>query len=231
MSIPTVNQLALSIMREYGEDSSNSNLVSQVEAWIQDGYDEIGIQAEWQYLFEIESLATVASQRTYQLTGILEQEIACQNIADNMNLVKKTRQQLMELSLDLELLGKPVSWYVENFDNINEKFTIGLYPVPDGIYNLRWFSLLQPIELVSSSKLFFPREFIFLLKDAVRIKFKEDDKDYTGASRISNRFNMNLEKLKRKNDASVAFKPRMAIMDLSSNYDVFVGLPPEHFSR
>lgn len=231
MAIPTVNQLALSLMKEFGEDTSNSNLVSQVEAWIQDCYDEIGLGAEWKYLFEIETLATVASQRTYQLSGVLEQEIACQNVADNMALVKKTRQQLMELHLDINLLGKPVSWYVESFDSTNEKFTVGLYPVPDIIYNLRWLGLLQPIELTSTTKLFFPREFIFLLKDGVRIKFKEDDKDYTGASRISTRYNANLQKLKNRNDSGIAFKPRMAIMDLSSNYDVFVGLPPEHFTR
>jgi hypothetical protein len=231
MSIPTVNSLALSVMREFGESSDNVNLVAQVEEWVRDGYDEIGIKANWKYLFLIESLVTVVSQRLYNLAGVLDQEIACINTQDNTPLEKKERQELMEKGVNLSLTGKPLAWYVESFDITLETFTIGLYPVPDTIYTLQFLGLLQPKELSSTDKLFFPREFIFLLKDSVRIRFKEDDKDYTGASKIQSRFNENILRLKQRNDAPMALRPRMQIQDIAHSAETFVRLPPDHFTN
>lgn len=229
MSIPTVNEIALSIMNEFGEDTSNSNLLTQVEEWIKNVYDEIGIQTNWKYLWLIEAINTSITLRTYSFAGIFEQEISAQFSVDNMPLVYKTRQELMNLGINILLAGKPKYWYTESYSPISETFTIGLYPVPDAVYSISFFGKISPQELISTTKLPMPKQFIFVLKDGVRFRYKMDDKDYSGATMFRQIYQENRNTLKQQNDIPVAQKQRMYVQDIGFSSDPLVRFPPDHF--
>lgn len=231
MAIPTVNQLALVLMRECGESSTNADLVAQFEAWVQDIFDEIGIQTEWSWLYIISTLATVNGTRLYEVVGALEQAITMRITIDDTPLVQKKRQELADRGFNLELTGKPTWWYIEGYDSINEVFQLGLYPVPSAIYSIEVLGLLQPQELVSSSKLPFPRSFISVLKNGVRAKFREDDKNWTGAQLSRSQYLEARTQLISKNNRKISQASKMQIQDISySGYD-YVRLPPDHFSN
>jgi hypothetical protein len=232
MANPTVNSLAQVMMRESGEDTSNSALLGQYEAWVQDVYDEIGIQAEWSYLWTVGNFNTVVGTRVYDLTAqfspeLLDQGIVIKRLSDNKFLLNKRRQELMVRDIDFNLAGDPDYWYIE--PGAGNSTLIGLYRVPASIISMEIFGLLQPTELQSTDVLPFPRSFIFLLKDGMRIKMKEDDKDYAGADRVRARFNDGLRKLKQNSDTQIANVPRMDVMDISSGRDNLVRLDPNHF--
>lgn len=228
MSIPTVNSLALSLMKEFGEDTSNSDLVSQIESYIQDVFDEIGIRSEWKYQWLINTITTVNGQRTYNLNTTLDQQIAAQISTTNLPLIYKKRQQLMEMGIDLDLLGTPSYWYDESYDSVNEIFVIGLYPKPNLIVSIDFLGQLVPVELASGSKLPFPRKFLFVLKDGVRYRINLDDKKVEVASAFKASFRENIEILKAK-ETTNAVKQRMYVQDIGYTSDPLVRFPPDHF--
>lgn len=232
MANPTVNQLAQVMMREFGEDTSNSSLVGQIESWIQDGFDEIGISAEWNYLWVITQFNTVIGTRTYDLGSIiapqlLDEAISIRNTSNYFSLRYTKRQKLMEMDANILVSGESEQWYVE--PNGGESSLIGLYKVPNSIVTMEVLGMLQPMEFSSDTVLPFPRMFIFLLKDAVRVRFKQDDKDYSGADRIQQNFNKNLAKLKQNNDQQIGLSDRMQVVDISTGRDQMVKLDPNHF--
>lgn len=231
MSIPTVNEIALSIMKEFGEDTSNSDLLVQVEEWIKNVYDEIGIQTKWKYLWLAEAINTIIGERSYALVGAFSDHFAAQyNGSGNAPLIYKNRSEMMNLSSPLTMqTGKPKYWYINSYDSVTERFIIRLYPIPDAIYQISFYGILMPQELVSTTKLPMPKEFIFVLKDGVRYRYKMDDKDFSGADRFDTKFKANINLLKQRNDMPVALKQRMYIQDISSGNDPLVRFPPDHF--
>lgn len=229
--IPTVNALALVMMREAGEDASNSDLVAQYEAWIQDVYDEIGIFCDWRFNYLVESFSTVIANAIYTLTGVIDQNVTIQEISTSIPLEGRDSQWLIEHGFNLNLAGKPIFFYGTSYDSVTEKYSLKLYPVPNAIYTYQVTAYIQPRELTSLDQLPFSRDFIFALKDGVRIKNKEDDKDFVGASRIEKRFQMSLARLKARNDVNKAYTLQMEVQDISRNSENIVRLPPDHFSN
>lgn len=229
MAIPTVNELALILMREAGEVASNAALVAQYESWIQDIFDDIGIACKWRYLWEMNSLTTVDGTALYTLDGVLDQEISAKFVDDtNSPLRMGYKQDLMNRGLNLDLAGKPQYWIVEEYDSDTEKFTTRLWPVPDAVYEISFLGILQPQELTSTTKLTFPRRFISTIKHGVRALSREDDEKYDGADRAESRYKLGLRQLIKGNTLG-AYRPQMQIQDIPSTYPQFVKLPPDHF--
>lgn len=228
MSIPTVNQLAQILMREAGEAVSNTDLVSQYEAWIQDVFDDIGIETKWRYLWNIGTISTVNGQRLYTLAGTLDQEIAARFQVDNTPLTLRRRQELMG-GVDIELTGTPTDFYIETYDATAEQFSIGLYPVPTSVIVIELLGVLNPQELTTSTKLPMPRRFISTLKHGVNALRKEDDKNFDGAVLAKSRYERGLKMLKASDNALSGHFSQMQIQDIPYSATPFVRLPPNHF--
>lgn len=228
MAIPTVNQLAQTLMREAGEAVSNTDLISQYEDWIQTVFDDIGIETKWRYLWNIGTINTVSSQRLYALSGTLDQEIAARFTVDNTPLRLMRRQEMMG-GVDLELTGTPTDFYIETYNPTTEEFSIGLYPIPTSIIAIEFLGVLNPQELTSGTKLPMPRRFISTLKHGVNALRKEDDKNYNGATLAKARFERGLRMLKISDSNLSGHFPQMQIQDIPHSDTPFVRLPPNHF--
>lgn len=228
MSIPTVNQLAQQLAQEVGESTSNTNLVLLIESWIQECVDAIGEAKRWDYLYSIGTLATVASTRTYNLTVTFQQEIAARFTDGSGILTAATKDKIINGGNRLETTGKPVFWYPDGYDSTNEKLTLGLYYTPDGIYNLEFFGFLVQQELTSSSKLPFPRNFIRVVKDGVRAKLREDDRNYQGATIAERKFQQGIRELV-STKLYTGEVSRLGYSDLPGRSNDLTRLPPDHF--
>ena len=230
MSIPTVNQLAQTLATEIGESTSNANYIATVEEWIKECVDEIGDAKRWNYLYSIGPLNTVASTRTYNLTVAFQQEIAARFTDGSGILTATTKDKIINTGEKLETTGKPNWWYPEAYDITNEKLTLGLYYTPDAVYALEFFGFLIQQELTTSSKLPFPRNFIRVLKDGVRAKIREDDKNFQGAQLSRAAFKRGISELVSATLYGGEVS-RLGYSDLSntSGSNRLVRLPPDHF--
>lgn len=229
MAIPTVNQVATQLMVEFGEDTSNSNIVSKFEAWIQDIFDEIGVQTEWQYRYLIEAKNTVAGTRLYTFSGLQDQILSAQFVDNLVPVTYKSKLELQQMGLDLNLTGRPRYMYIEKYDDTTEQYTIGLQPIPNAVYSINFLGLLQPQQLSSTTKLPFSRKFLFLLKDGIRFRLKIADKDFNAAQLFRSNFKDNLEVMKKQDTVNKNQYRRMQVQDISSGRDDLVQLPPDHF--
>lgn len=228
MPIPTVNQIALQLVQETGESTSNVDYVTTVERWVQECVDAIGDAKRWAYLYSIGALSTVASTRTYNLTVAFAQEIAVRYTDGSGILTATTKDKLINSGEKLTRTAKPTFWYPDAYDITNEILTLGLHPTPDAVYALEFFGFLVQQELSSSSKLPFPRNFIRVLKDGVRAKIREDDRNYQGASIAYRNFIAGIRDLVSVTLVTAEVS-RLGYSDLAKQKNDLVRLPPDHF--
>lgn len=170
----TKNGVATACMTELGESTSNANLVSQFEAWVQDIYDKLGILTNWRFTRVAETITTVASTRTYVWdtdADAGDDVVGIWHPAQNKFLPNRPKKELLRKGVDITQTGQPQYWYwEEEWSTADKAQKIGLYLVPDAAYTLNVIVRGQPQELATGDALPVPRSWEHVVKAGVLMK-------------------------------------------------------------
>lgn len=170
----TKNGVATACMTELGEDTSNADLVTQFEAWVQQIFDKMGILTNWRFTRFSDTITTAASTRTYLLDttpGDEDDIIGIWFPANNKFLPMRPKKELLRKGVDITEQGEPQYWYWEEaWDGTNDALKIGIYLVPNAIYTLNVIARGQPKELATGDKIPVPRSWEHVIKAGVLMR-------------------------------------------------------------
>jgi hypothetical protein len=228
----TKNAVALEVMRELGEATSNTTLVTQYEIWVQEAYDEIISEMVWPFARQTESIATVAATATVKMAtnAFMPRTIRISPTDEPVDY--KSREELIHAGVNMDETGRPRFWYHDSYDITNAKFVLGLWPIPDAIYSLQTTESTQGTALVTGDTVPLPREFLRILKLGIKAVAKGNEQDYAGADRDSVTFHAALTKMliRYKNRPNEYL--RLGVTDVATTDPMKpVRLPPSHFSN
>lgn len=197
MSLTTVSDLSTSLVTEFGGWTTNTTYVSKVQAFINDAFKDVVRAAQWIWLFQIDPTvtATVANQANYSLDSSAA-EVRAVRLAGqyDQKLIFTPPEQMM--TLDLELVGRPLRYWQSGFDPFTGENTLTIWPVPDIAYDLEVHELLRPTNLLSSDNIPVPDEILGILKDKVRHAMAMDDRDFQAADRYLAMYESKLKQAK-----------------------------------
>lgn len=194
----TVNAFALLIAAEYGVDTANTNFITQIERYINDGMKHILNYCDWPWRFTSESINTVSGTASYSLSTSACEVNAARIPSLDRELEQTTIEQLSEADLNVEIAGEPRYFYNLGYDVANLKPTIGLYPVPDGTYEIRFYETLRAVDVASASSIPFPEDVRGCLREYVRYYMEKADKDYGAAALAKTDYIDSLRRLRHK---------------------------------
>lgn len=235
MAFLTVNALALVLLREQDEASDDTEMVSVVEAWIDDAVDEIASALKTKFFKKIATLNTVAAQRAYALSEDVIDIRSIRFIDTDEPIDYQDEMNLANIAENLENQGKPRWWYfTDNTNGTNEvKRNIAFAPIPSAIFNLELSEYVHPTTtaLATGDNVPFRKEWILAIKHRVRAYILMSDKDYEGATKYLQMFYQKLEEMKADELKSPAAKLLvMQPRDLGQQNDRrFAKLDPSHF--
>lgn len=199
MALLTVNALALVLLREQDEATDNAEMVSTVEAWIDDAVDEIASAADWKFHQQVDTLNTVAAQQAYILGQNVVDIRSIRFTATDEPIEYADIMSLTNIAEDFELQGRPRWWFfLEPTAGTDELIkNIGFSPIPDAIYALTLSVKTHPTTtaLLTGSNVPFRKEWILTIKHRVRAYMLMNDKDYEGARFYLQAFYDKLEKM------------------------------------
>lgn len=155
--------------------SSYSKLIGD---FVNDAKKEVQDAWQWSALRTTLTLSTVANTFNYELNG-------SQNNFNILDVVNDTSNRFMEY--------KPSVWFDNQFLNMNPSTgspqyynfngvsidgdtQVDLYPIPDGVYQLRFNCVVRPTDLVNDTdKIVIPNQPVFLLAVAKAIEERGED--------------------------------------------------------
>lgn len=235
--MPTVNALALQLIREQDEASDDSDYVATVEQWIQDAIDEFASAADWRLFKETISLSTVASTDTYELPFRVAEIRSMRFVDTDEEITYIAPERLVGVVEDFEREAKPQFWCWSKNNEADDPnvYEIRLIPIPDDVYSIEYFADIHPTTDVSSSPsstvLPLHQEFIIAIKHRVRAYMLAYDNDYDGHDRYLQMFFSKVEQMKAKENSPRANWARMQVRDLSRAGDRRLArLDPQHFT-
>jgi hypothetical protein len=167
-------------MTEMGEDTSNSSLVTQFEAWTQRVYEEVSRYAIWKFSRQSEDLTTVASQAEYSIDINAMAITAARIDPDDDPIDFKSKEEMIKKGFDMEETGEPRFWYHAGFDQTTGKNKIGLWPIPSSIMTIELVQFGQPIALATGDNIPLPQEFMSVVHSGVKALNLGNEKDYEG---------------------------------------------------
>jgi len=146
--------------------------------FVNDAKTEVEDAWQWSALRTTLTLTTSANVFNYQLGG-------SQNNFNILDVVNDTSNRFMEYkpstwfnNVFLNLNPAEGSPYYYNFNGVasNGDTQVDLYPVPDGVYELRFNCVLRPTDLVNDTdSLIIPNQPVFLLATAKAIEERGED--------------------------------------------------------
>lgn len=146
--------------------------------FINDAKKEVEDAWQWSALRTTLTLTTVADTFNYELNG-------AKNNFSVLDVVNDTSNRFMEYKpstwFDNQFLNmsplKGVPYYY-NFNGVSDDGDnqVDIYPIPDGVYQLRFNCVLRPSELVNNTdKIVVPNQPVFLLAFAKAIEERGED--------------------------------------------------------
>lgn len=230
----TVNSIAVALMDEFGEDSSNATLVTTYERWVDEVYQEIGSQTRYVFLQGSEPLSTVASQASYTLDVEASSVQVIRRTDDDYELDYMSIEDQVARGYDLEETGEPELYRYDGLtdDAGDQKVTIILHPIPDAVYPLEVHWHRQVKSLGTSDHVPLPFEFLHVLKAGVRANHYALEEDFENAGYWDRRFRLNLGTMISKYQVPGGTNFRMQPTDVTPTTRMPpVRLPPSDFSN
>lgn len=144
---------------------SDNAYVKLIAKYVNDSKRQVEDAYNWNALSETLSAVTAADIFNYVLTGTGQRFLVIDVINDTSNYIMRnatTRWMDEQFLLTNTQKGAPM-YYNFNGTNTNGDTQVDLFPIPNGVYNLR-FNVIRPqVELVSNSdKLLVPHEPVIL---------------------------------------------------------------------
>lgn len=155
--------------------SSYSKLIGD---FVNDAKKEVEDAWQWSALRTTLTLSTVANTFNYELNGSQNNFNILDVVNDTSNrfMVYKTSAWFDNTFLNMNpAKGSP---YYYNFNGVSADgdTQVDLYPIPDGVYELRFNCVVRPTELVNNTdKIVVPNQPVFLLAVAKAIEERGED--------------------------------------------------------
>lgn len=133
----------------------------------------------WDQLLDTVTVATVNNAFSYELVGATNDFTTLDVINDTSNIILEQRSK--EWFNEVFLTGEPVQRGIPAFYNFNGFTSDGnlimdIYPVPDGVYNIRVNGFYRPADLVNDSDVLnVPSRPVILLATAMAIEERGED--------------------------------------------------------
>lgn len=162
---------------------TDNDYVKLIATYINDSKRQVEDAYNWNSLSETLSATTGADIFNYVLTGS-GQRFRCIDIINdtsNMIMQNRTTRWMDQAFLVNDPAKGPPLYYNFNGTNANGDTQVDLYPIPDGIYNIR-FNIIKPqVELVENADvLYVPHEPVILGAYARAIAERGEDAGITG---------------------------------------------------
>ena len=185
----TYNYLELtnSVLRRLREPEatsvSDNDYVRLIATYVNDSKRQVEDAYNWNSLSDTLSAVTATDIFNYVLTGSGQRFRCIDILNDTSNIVMQnqtTTWMNRAFLIDNPTKGSPI-YYNFNGTNSNGDTQVDIYPIPDGVYNLR-FNVIKPqVELVGNAdKLLVPHEPVILGAFARAIAERGEDAGITG---------------------------------------------------
>jgi hypothetical protein len=185
----TYNYLELtnSVLRRLREPEatsvSDNDYVRLIATYVNDSKRQVEDAYNWNSLSDTLSAVTGADIFNYVLTGSGQRFRCIDILNDTSNIVMQnqtTTWMNRAFLIDNPTKGAPI-YFNFNGTNSNGDTQVDIYPIPDGVYNLR-FNVIKPqVELVGNAdKLLVPHEPVILGAFARAIAERGEDAGITG---------------------------------------------------
>jgi hypothetical protein len=185
-------QLTNSVLRRLREPEATSvndnEYVKLIATYINDSKRQVEDAYNWNSLSETLSATTAADSFNYVLTGSGQRFRLIDIINDTSNIILQNRTTLwMDQAF---LVNNPQKssplYYNFNGTNVNGDTQVDLYPIPDGVYNIR-FNVIKPqAELVADADvLYVPHEPVIMGAYARAIAERGEDDGITSSEAYS----------------------------------------------
>ena len=191
----TVQSLAEQMVVDQGGTTIDPTDVALFVTWVSDVCQAIATAADWLFFRTVETIAITASTATYSLSAI-DSEVTVIRIASLKHTLRATSKEfLLSRRMDLDLLGLPIRFFNAGFDAATGKKQITFWPIPDTDLSVEVTAEKIIGVLAATDIIPYPDKFIPLIKDGVRIKNLEHEREFESADRVTRRFATDLDKM------------------------------------
>ena len=179
-------QLTNSVLRRLREPEATSvndnEYVKLIATYINDSKRQVEDSYNWNSLSDTLSATTTANIFSYVLTGSGQRFRLIDIINDSSNMImqnRTTRWMDQAFLVNDPAKGTPI-YFNFNGTDTNGDTLVDLYPIPDGVYNLR-FNIIKPqIELVADADvLYVPHEPVIMGAYARAVAERGEDSGVT----------------------------------------------------
>ena len=179
-------QLTNSVLRRLREPEATSvndnEYVKLIATYINDSKRQVEDSYNWNSLSETLSATTAADIFNYVLTGSGQRFRLIDIINDTSNMImqNRTTRWMDQAFLVNDPPKGPPMYFNFNGTNVNGDTQVDLYPIPDGVYNIR-FNIIKPqVELVADADvLYVPHEPVIMGAYARAIAERGEDAGIT----------------------------------------------------
>jgi len=180
-------QLTNSVLRRLREPEATSvndnEYVKLIATYINDSKRQVEDAYNWNSLSETLSAVTAADIFNYVLTGSGQRFRLIDIINDSSNMImqNRTTRWMDQAFLVNDPQKGPPTYFNFNGTNVNGDTQVDLYPIPDGVYNIR-FNIIKPqVELVADADvLYVPHEPVIMGAYARAIAERGEDAGIQG---------------------------------------------------
>lgn len=173
-----VNKVLRRLREREVSSVSQSSYSKLIGDFVNDAKKEVEDAWQWSALRTTLTLSTVANTFNYELNGSQNNFNILDVVNDTSNrfMVYKTSAWFDNTFLNMNpAKGSP---YYYNFNGVSADgdTQVDLYPIPDGVYELRFNCVVRPTELVNNTdKIVVPNQPVFLLAVAKAIEERGED--------------------------------------------------------
>ncbi len=199
-----------------GESTDDSGFVTKIELRVNEALDEIAISTNWNTFHTRSTIPTVAAQAQYNLPAGAREIIQLRYLDTGEPIPLMTIQEAARRGIKLEDPGRARIWLEDGnvVSGANVLLRIRLAPVPDAIVNIEAQYYYHPSDVASASHLPIQDQFIVLVKDRVRVYMLENDQKYDAAQLAQRRYELNLDKLVKREQRKTAQMTTLKQTDL-----------------
>lgn len=215
----TVNALALDLITEVGESTSQTAFVTLVEKRVNEALHEIGLATNFNPFKARSTFATAVGTAQYNMPTSAREIIQLQFTTDGQPITMATTQELARRGLKLTDPGRPQFWLEDGVvqSGVNNLLRIRLVPVPAAIENIEEEHYFDSTDTASASHLQVPDSFLVCVKDRVRSFLLENLGKYDASGLVIRRYENNLKRLTARENGKVAEKVTLAEVDLANS--------------
>ncbi len=214
----TVNALALDLITEVGESTSQTGFVILVEKRVNEALHEIGLATNFNPFKARSTFATVVGGSSqYSMPASAREIIQLQFVTDGQPIVFATIQELARRGIKLTDPGRPQFWLEDGVvqSGANNLLRIRLVPVAVAVENVEEEHYFDSTDTASASHLQVPDSFLVCVKDRVRSFLLENLGKYDASALAIRRYENNLKRLTTRENGKVAEKITLAEVDLA----------------